>query len=267
VTYEMMETAFRPPARTGARPDWHTRTIDAAKNVVSSTLDRVNWNAELVRGIWGSRSAAQAGAIPSRGSMSPTARQARRRPRAAGGSRESRGRERQPTLVAVGGGAGKPGGGFERPKPEPVVQPGLEAIKSAPRPSPTRQAVQVRPGGGTSLAQLNDFLGGVQPGAGNGNRADIGKGKRPNVGEGRRPNVNVGGDVNVGGGNMINYTRNQQAWVDNRQPFVSNRNGSLQSNAGEEAPGLVHIGTKDSTPLLLVRLHQPAENQKSQWLA
>jgi dihydrofolate reductase len=49
VTYEMMETAFRPPA-----PDWmepFARTIDAAKKyVVSSTLDRVDWNAELVRG-------------------------------------------------------------------------------------------------------------------------------------------------------------------------------------------------------------------------
>jgi hypothetical protein len=45
----------RPPARTGARPDWmepFARTIDAAKKyVVSSTLDRVDWNAELVRGI------------------------------------------------------------------------------------------------------------------------------------------------------------------------------------------------------------------------
>jgi dihydrofolate reductase len=49
VTYEMMEAAFRPPA-----PDWmepFARTIDAAKKyVVSSTLDRVDWNAELVRG-------------------------------------------------------------------------------------------------------------------------------------------------------------------------------------------------------------------------
>src|SRR5690349_2911666 len=54
VTYEMMEAAFRPPAGTGARPDWmepFARTIDAAKKyVVSSTLDRVDWNAELVRG-------------------------------------------------------------------------------------------------------------------------------------------------------------------------------------------------------------------------
>jgi dihydrofolate reductase len=54
VTYEMMEVAWRPPARTGARPDWMEpfgRTIDAAKKyVVSSALDRVDWNAELVRG-------------------------------------------------------------------------------------------------------------------------------------------------------------------------------------------------------------------------
>src|SRR5260370_11576968 len=54
VTYEMMEAAFRPPARTVARPDWmepFARTIDAAKKyVVSSTLDRVDWNAEFVRG-------------------------------------------------------------------------------------------------------------------------------------------------------------------------------------------------------------------------
>jgi dihydrofolate reductase len=54
VTYEMMEAAWRPPAGTGGRPDWmdrFARTIDAAKKyVVSSTLDRVDWNAELVRG-------------------------------------------------------------------------------------------------------------------------------------------------------------------------------------------------------------------------
>jgi dihydrofolate reductase len=54
VTYEMMEAAWRLPAPTGARPDWvelFARTIDAAKKyVVSSTLDAVDWNAELVRG-------------------------------------------------------------------------------------------------------------------------------------------------------------------------------------------------------------------------
>lgn len=58
VTYQMMESAWRSPARGGARPEWRAdwmepfaRTIDAArKYVVSSTLERVDWNAELVRG-------------------------------------------------------------------------------------------------------------------------------------------------------------------------------------------------------------------------
>src|SRR6202161_4195444 len=54
VTYEMMEAAFRPTAGTIARPDWmepFARPIDAAKKyVVSSTLDRGDRNAELVRG-------------------------------------------------------------------------------------------------------------------------------------------------------------------------------------------------------------------------
>jgi dihydrofolate reductase len=54
VTYEMMEAAWRSPARPDARADWmkpFARTIDAAKKyVVSSTLERVDWNAELVRG-------------------------------------------------------------------------------------------------------------------------------------------------------------------------------------------------------------------------
>jgi dihydrofolate reductase len=58
VIYQMMEDAWRAPARTGVRPDWmepwmlpFAKTIDAAKKyVVSRTLDRVDWNAELVRG-------------------------------------------------------------------------------------------------------------------------------------------------------------------------------------------------------------------------
>jgi dihydrofolate reductase len=57
ITYEMMESAWRPtPA--GQWPDWmeewmipFARTIDAArKYVVSSTLDHVDWNAELLPG-------------------------------------------------------------------------------------------------------------------------------------------------------------------------------------------------------------------------
>ena len=58
VTYQMMEDAWRPVARTGVRPDWmpdwmepFARTIDAArKYVVSGTLPGVDWNAELVGG-------------------------------------------------------------------------------------------------------------------------------------------------------------------------------------------------------------------------
>jgi len=58
VTYQMMEAAFREPGRTGVKPDWmdpwmmpFARTIHAAKKyVVSGTLDRVDWNAELLRG-------------------------------------------------------------------------------------------------------------------------------------------------------------------------------------------------------------------------
>ena len=53
VTYEMMEAAFRP-AWTGEMPDWmepFRRTIDAAKKyVVSSTLGRVDWNAQILHG-------------------------------------------------------------------------------------------------------------------------------------------------------------------------------------------------------------------------
>jgi dihydrofolate reductase len=58
VIYEMVEAAWRPGAGAGVRPDWmadwmepFARTIDMAKKyVVSNTLERVDWNAELVRG-------------------------------------------------------------------------------------------------------------------------------------------------------------------------------------------------------------------------
>jgi dihydrofolate reductase len=57
VTYEMMEAAWRRPA-TGTWPDWmgewetpFAEALDPKKKyVVSSTLDDVDWNAELVRG-------------------------------------------------------------------------------------------------------------------------------------------------------------------------------------------------------------------------
>ncbi len=57
VTYQMMESAWRLPS-TGAKPDWMSdwmlpfaRSIDAAKKyVVSSSLDHVDWNAQLLQG-------------------------------------------------------------------------------------------------------------------------------------------------------------------------------------------------------------------------
>jgi dihydrofolate reductase len=52
--YQMMESAWRLETLGRTLPDWQepfARTIDAMKKyVVSSTLDRVGWNAELVRG-------------------------------------------------------------------------------------------------------------------------------------------------------------------------------------------------------------------------
>ena len=58
ITYEMMESAWRPVAQGRPRPDWvadwmepFARTIDAAsKYVVSGTLEHADWNAQLVRG-------------------------------------------------------------------------------------------------------------------------------------------------------------------------------------------------------------------------
>ncbi|MEJ3405613.1 dihydrofolate reductase family protein [Rathayibacter sp. YIM 133350] len=53
VTYGMMESAWRLPL-SDEMPEWthpFAETIDAAKKyVVSSTLDSVDWNAELIRG-------------------------------------------------------------------------------------------------------------------------------------------------------------------------------------------------------------------------
>lgn len=53
IIYTMMEEAFRPPPPPD-RPAWtlpfHTAINAAKKYVVSSTLQRVDWNAELLRG-------------------------------------------------------------------------------------------------------------------------------------------------------------------------------------------------------------------------
>ena len=73
VTYGMMEAAWRPSA-SGVWPDWmaewmepFARTIDAAKKyVVSSTLERVDWNAELIQGDLG-KAVEQLKQIPGKG--------------------------------------------------------------------------------------------------------------------------------------------------------------------------------------------------------
>ena len=82
VTYEMMEAAWRLATRTVAMPDWtepFARTIDAAKKyVVSSTLDRVDWNAELIRGDLG-QAVQQRSRVSS--SSSPSKLRAKRRVR------------------------------------------------------------------------------------------------------------------------------------------------------------------------------------------
>ncbi|MCB0126921.1 MAG: hypothetical protein KDE58_31895, partial [Caldilineaceae bacterium] len=66
VTYAMMAEAWRMPGQTGVRPDWmdewmlpFAQTIDVAKKyVVSSILERVDWNAVPARGSERGRSAA-----------------------------------------------------------------------------------------------------------------------------------------------------------------------------------------------------------------
>src|SRR6476619_7536154 len=51
VTYELMRSAFKPSEAQPDSMDPFARTIDKArKYVVSSTLDELDWNAELVRG-------------------------------------------------------------------------------------------------------------------------------------------------------------------------------------------------------------------------
>lgn len=54
ITYEMMESAWRPPVQESGMPAWtepFARTIGAAKKyVVSSSMEHVDWNAELLRG-------------------------------------------------------------------------------------------------------------------------------------------------------------------------------------------------------------------------
>lgn len=166
---------------------------------------------------------------------------------------------------SIGGGGGKPNGGFERPtagKPTPpkvggerprvpgnAGRPNVGGERpNVPRPNvpgkTDRPNLASRPGGGVSSTQLNDFLGGGGQDAG---RPDLGKEGRPNLGNNDRlgigkndlpkigndaprinrdnlprvgdrgnnsTNINVG-DVNIG--NSVDYSKNQQAWVDNHR--------------------------------------------------
>lgn len=54
VTYEMMESAWRPSKRAEPMPAWTNQfasTIDAAKKyVVSTSIGDVDWNADVIRG-------------------------------------------------------------------------------------------------------------------------------------------------------------------------------------------------------------------------
>ncbi|UOF00614.1 dihydrofolate reductase family protein [Bdellovibrio reynosensis] len=58
IVYDMMESAWRPVAETGVKPEWmddwmvpFAHTIHKAKKyVVSNTLKQVDWNAEIIRG-------------------------------------------------------------------------------------------------------------------------------------------------------------------------------------------------------------------------
>jgi dihydrofolate reductase len=54
VTYQLMEGGWRQPVLPGSRPEWMEpfgRVINAAKKyVVSSTLNEVDWNTEVIKG-------------------------------------------------------------------------------------------------------------------------------------------------------------------------------------------------------------------------
>lgn len=75
ITYTMMEEVWRAPVETGEKPEWFqdwmmpfARTIHAArKYVVSDTLERVTWNAELVRGVDLEKTVRRLKAEPGRG--------------------------------------------------------------------------------------------------------------------------------------------------------------------------------------------------------
>lgn len=128
-----------------------------------------------------------------------------------------------------------------------------------------RPNLAARPGGGASSSQLNDFLGGGSQGIG---KPDLGKEGRPNLGKNDRPDIGKGdlpkigkddpklgkdnlprvGDrdnnstnINVGNvnvGNSLDYSKNQQAWVDNHHTTGD----QVRVNAGNRYAGAYNNG-------------------------
>jgi hypothetical protein len=185
------------------------------------------------------------------------------------------------TRPNIGPSQTKPNGGFERPTagnhtpPKlggdgPRIPGNIEPPKlGGDRPNfPGRTVgpnLAVRPGGGASSNQLNDFLGGGsqsnrRPDLGNEGRHNLGQNDRPSIGKDNLPkigkddpklgkdnlpnigdrgnnstNINVG-DVNVG--NSIDYSKNQQAWVDNHHTTGN----QVRVNAGNRYTGAYNNG-------------------------
>ena len=128
-----------------------------------------------------------------------------------------------------------------------------------------RPNLAARQAGGASSSQLNDFLGGGNQGGG---KPDLGKDGRPNLGKNDRADIsrdnlpkldkddprlskdnlsNVGdrgnnstninvGDVNIG--NSVDYSKNQQAWVDNHHTTGN----QVRVNAGNRYAGAYSNG-------------------------
>ena len=162
-------------------------------------------------------------------------------------------------------GGAKPNGGFERPKAGNQTTPkfggdgprgngktnlpGVGGDRPSVPGKTDRPNLAARPGGGASSSQLNDFLGGGNQG---GDRLDLGQDNLPKLGKDdpklskdNLPNVGVRGNdstsVNVGDvniGNSVNYSKNQQAWVDNHHTTGN----EVRVNAGDRYAGAYNSG-------------------------
>lgn len=121
----------------------------------------------------------------------------------------------------LGGGASSSGPGNRLPQGIQRPEAGRPSDLQRPRPGAPGGILDQRPGangGGTNV--------GNQTNIGTGNRTSIGSGNRTNVGiGGNTTNVNVG---NVNLGNQVNYTNNNQAWVNQRQTWGNN----VRTNVG-----------------------------------